>query len=135
MGEIFRKLMTRLPQETPSHALATRIVARIEAFETGRIRLRMGAFFAFALFSGGVFIEAFTITSSALVQSGFWQYLSLIVTDTNSLFPIWKELAISLLTSLPISVLMLALVSLGGLLWSAASFIKNSHTGMPFARA
>lgn len=63
--------------------------------------------------------------ASAVHSSGFYEYLSLIVSDNAYLLTYWKEFSLSLAESLPFFALSLSLALLGIFIWSLSRAAKN----------
>ena len=127
MGELFKKYMLRLPKTAPSAELRARVIAGIEAFEATRLRIRIILFSAATLACAGIFVETALYAWKALAQSGFWQYVSLLTSDADALASFWKELAVSLAASIPITAFIIVLLSGTGLLWSFFALLKNAR--------
>ena len=88
------------------------VIFRVENFEIKRSHRR-------SLAHGSIFLAAFCafvpavyyiITSSA--QSGFGQYLSLILSDSSYVLENWKQFTLSTISSLPIMSVIAILLSL-----------------------
>ncbi len=127
MGELFRKYMRLLPREMPSEALKERVFGAIVKFEAARNRTRIALFSLGTVICASAFAEAALSAGRTFSQSGFWQYSSLLVSDIGALSSFWKELAVSLAASLPVTALIFALASGAGFLWSWFWLIKNAR--------
>jgi hypothetical protein len=64
-------------------------------------RVKLWAFSLAGIISFAGLVPAFKILSSDFAQSGFYDYFSLLFGSNGSIISYWKELAFSLLESLP----------------------------------
>jgi len=106
--------------------LQSKIMTQIMASQAKQVKLRavasriVGALSFIALFP--IIINLF----SQLQSSGFWNYFSLLFTDTGTVAIYWKELALSLVEALPIFGITLATFLLLALFVSL-KFININH--------
>jgi hypothetical protein len=73
----------------------------INSREKQAARLKSWAFAFLGLASLAGLVPAFRALSSDLAQSGFYEYFSILFSDSGSVLSYWKELAFSLAESLP----------------------------------
>lgn len=87
----------------PRPAVLSTVLFRVhEEQQLSRLRRTFLAMCSMAVLSGvGIFLVAQTIIES-LSSSGFFRFLSLIVSDGVALVPYWQEYVYSLLEALPI---------------------------------
>ena len=95
--KIFKKARYE-PEPDLEQAVWSTIIARDK--RTTRFKLWTYGFVGFASFAG--LIPAFKILFTDLAHSGFYEYFSLIFSDTGSILSYWKELIFSLTESLPV---------------------------------
>jgi hypothetical protein len=93
---------TLLPPIPPPPSLAARIIARIRMLELRVARIRAWLFGSSAVASIAGAGAAIWYGTSVVLNSAFYQYLTLVVSDTTALTSLWKELLLSLLESFPV---------------------------------
>ena len=86
------------PKENLSLDIWTRILKR----KKQAIRFRLYAFSSLGIISLFSFVPVFKALFTEFAQSGFSDYLSLAFSNGSSLVVYWKDLALSLVESLPI---------------------------------
>src|SRR6185437_15827244 len=97
-------------QEMPApEGLRERILARIELAKRHSAQIRAGLSALLAVFSLAAFVPVITYTAEQFYASGFYDYLSLLLSDRTLLLTYWREFALSLLESLPSLALLLLL--------------------------
>ena len=72
-------------------------------------RIKIWVFSSIGLASLLGLIPAFKVLSNDLMESGFYEYLSLIFSNSNSIASHWRELSLSLAESLPTASIALSL--------------------------
>jgi len=70
--------------------------------EKHNMRIKLWIFTLAGIASLAGLVPAFKILSGDLVQSGFYEYFSLIFSDSGSVLSAWREFMFSLIESLPI---------------------------------
>jgi len=95
--KIFKKARYE-PEPDLEQAVWSTIIARDK--RTTRFKLWTYSFVGLASFVG--LIPAFKILFTDLAHSGFYEYFSLIFSDTGSILSYWRELIFSLMESLPV---------------------------------
>jgi hypothetical protein len=120
-------------QELPE-GLSARVMLGIKKEERKIVFKNTVLFSVLFVGSALAFIPVFKILKQDLIQSGFLDFLSLLISDPIAMFNIWKEFMLSLLESLPVvSVMMfitVVLVFLGSLRFVVRDLIvvfKSSH--------
>jgi len=122
MTKDLKKLFQNITQIEPPHELYERILARIR-----RIALvKFVIFLASTLASSVILVFSFQYAAQEFYVSGFSQYLSLIISDGDSLITYWEDLLISLAESLPILGMTLLLTSIFLLLGSVRLLAENN---------
>ena len=94
--------------EAPA-GLCEAIMARIAYAQRRAAQLRTGLFGALALASGVALVPAFQYAAQQFYASGFYDYLSLLSTDSGFILTYWREFGLSLVESLPSLALLLLL--------------------------
>ena len=119
----------------PPQGLYAAVIARIELAKRRAAQLRTGAFAIVALISSAVLVPVVQYTASQLYTSGFYDYLSLMLSDHSLVFAYWREFGLSLLESLPSLALLLLLPIAAALAWSLTRLVKNARTGFVYAQS
>lgn len=101
--------------------------ARLNEAQKRQVKIHLAAFFVLDAFALIGLITSIIYLSNVFSQSGFGQYLSLILSDSNLLVSYWQELALSLAESLPV-LGFIALLSVSTvLIWSFIKTIINAR--------
>ena len=112
--------------QKPRENLFKLILARIENEKRRMAKIRL----IYSGVAGGVSIVALVpmvkFFISDFLQSGFWNYFSLIFSDSGAVLSYWKELGLSLLESLPVLSSAVVLVLVLILLMVGRSAIHNT---------
>lgn len=87
----------------PDASLAENVWRTIILRNKRTAQLKLWAFAATGIASLIGLVPAFKILSNDLSQSGFYEYFSLIFSDSGSIISYWKEFILSLAESLPIA--------------------------------
>ena len=95
--KIFQKAKYE-PESDLEQVVWSTIVAR----EKRVTQFKLWAYGFVGLVSFAGLIPAFKILFTDLAHSGFYEYFSLIFSDTGSIFSYWKELTLSITESLPV---------------------------------
>lgn len=117
----------------PPKGLYEAVMARIDTARRRAAQMRAGLFGMVALLSGALLVPALEYTMSQLYASGFYDYLSLILSDHSLVLTYWREFGLSLIESLPSLALLLLLPTIVALVWSLARLIKNVRSGFKYA--
>lgn len=128
MQDYYEGIFRYLKQLDPPHRLCGEILARIEAKSRQTAKTRFIALGVISLASVIAMIPAFNYLWQEFFASGFYQYLSVLFLDGNTIFSYWKELALSLAESLPILGLVLFLFTVFVFLGSLKLAVKNTKT-------
>lgn len=120
----YKKIILRLEISEPSSDLSERICARIDHARIVRDRLHITAHSIIIVSSIALFIPALQYASTEASTSGFYDYLSLIISDGSYLLSSWREITLSILESAP---LMGTALSIGTLIIIANSLRRGSR--------
>ncbi|MEN9912824.1 MAG: hypothetical protein RLY66_232 [Candidatus Parcubacteria bacterium] len=102
MDDSYKKIVISLETPRPSRDLADRISTRIVRARIVKNRISVSLHGAVAVGSMVMFVTALQYTSTEASQSGFYDYMSLLVSDGRYLISSWKEVSITILESAPI---------------------------------
>lgn len=111
----------------PPERLYLGILARIEREKRRIARIRLAFFGIVAGASLASIIPSFQYVMREFAQSGFYEYLSLLFSDSGAVLASWREFALSLAESLPITEITIFLVMVFVFLVSAKLAIKNIY--------
>jgi hypothetical protein len=114
-------------------SLADEVFARIERHAVRRARLRFSAFVSvsFATFSSMLCVS-FSLVNS-LKGSGFYDYASLVFSDSGAVLMYWKEFFLSFVESLPILGLAAFVALAVVFLWTGAKAAQSFRPAPLFA--
>jgi hypothetical protein len=128
MEQKLTKIFQRAKYE-PVPNLSISIWRVITKKERKMARLKLWAFILAGVVSLGGLVPALALLTRDFVQSGFYEYFSLIFSDSGSIFSYWKELVFSLAESLPTMSIILSLtlifIFLLSLKYAMKQIIKN----------
>ena len=128
MKNNYKKLFQSLSKiETPKN-LEQRILMRISNEERRTAEWRLAFFAPLAAASSVGVVFAFQYAAQEVAQSGFYQYLSVALSDGGVAITYWKELSMLLAESAPILGTAVLLSAVLILLGSLRSAIKNAQT-------
>jgi hypothetical protein len=113
----------------PPQGLYAAIMARIEAAARRSAKIRAGLFGLVVVASGAALVPVMQYTASQFYASGFYDYLSLILSDHSLVLTYWREFGLSLIESLPSIAILLMLPISAALLWSLVRLVKNARAG------
>lgn len=98
----YRKIFISINGPHPAANLEGRIKVRIARARTVKNRVHISLHGAVAAGSIALLITAIQYTSAEASHTGFYSYISLLVSDGRYLASSWKELSITILESAPI---------------------------------
>ena len=133
MEDSHKQLFARLKEHEPSPVLFNSIRARISAAERSLARRRFFLTACGAFISGVLMVPALQHLSAEFATSGFYQYMSLLFSDSAILMSNWKTFTWSIAESLPALGLSLVLASAAAFFWSLGGMAKNAKRA--FVRA
>ncbi len=123
----YDKLFKKLAQVEPPEGLGGEILVRVKAEEKKLERVRIFVFGGSTVVSFGFSLWTVTYLIGSFQQTGFWQYLSLLFFENGAILTYWRELSLSLAESLPVTGLVITLVSIGFFIWSSANALRNTR--------
>jgi len=111
----------------PKVGLRSIILERIQKLERRRIAIHL-CFLSFLSAASlmGVVVSFFSL-GKALKSSGFFNYLSLVTSDSTVIMSYWKEISFSLVESLPSLSIALLLCVLGVFIWSSSKTVTRAR--------
>ncbi len=118
-------LYTFLKEVVPPQALCGVVLQHVAAVRRRAARIQIGITATVALFSGVALISALSYAVQEFYASGFYDYLSLMVSDHNVIFSFWQTFSYLLLESLPSFAIAGVLVCAGVFGWSLSRIPRN----------
>jgi hypothetical protein len=106
-------------------SLERAVWARLTKEQKRRAKIHLAAFAILDSFALVGLVSSIIYLSNVFSQSGFGQYLSLILSDSNLLVSYWQELTLSLAESLPVLGFIAFLAVIAVLIWSFMKTIIN----------
>lgn len=125
MKNSYKKLFNKLEQIEPSEKLLAVIIERIDLLKRRSVRIRLAVFGTVATASLAGMIPSFQYVARGLYQSGFYEYISLLFSDSGTVLVSWKAFALSLIESLPFIEMTIFLAAVFAFLFSVKSVIGN----------
>ena len=114
-------------QYQPSHELRESILSRIATEEHQRARRYLLASFTAATVSVAGIVFAGTYVVRAIYEARFYQYVSLLFSDTDIVLSYWREFMLSLAEALPFFAITLVLVAVATLMLSIRMLTSTSR--------
>lgn len=130
MKDNYEKFFLNLEQIEPSEKLRGQILARIDFEKRRSARIRLAFFGTVAAASSVAIIPSFQYATGEFSQSGFYEYLSLLFSDSGAVLASWREFTLSLIESLPITEIAIFLAAVFVFLVSAKLAIRNIYTNI-----
>lgn len=127
MSDNYERLFQNLERFEPSEKLRARILARIDFEKRRSARIWLAFFGAGATASLVAIIPSFQYVVREFSQSGFYRYFSLIFSDSDAVIASWREFALSLIESLPITEVAIFLAAIFAFLLFARLTAKNIY--------
>lgn len=119
MRKDYEKLFTHLKPQEPPVGLFSKIMSRIHKEERLlSVKKRLILFSTAVVISAGAFIPIINAFQAEFAQSGIYQFLSLIFTDSGSVMAYWQDFSLALLESLPAVSTIALLATMLVFLWS-----------------
>ncbi len=128
MDKSYIKLLSLIEEKKAPQRLFENASKKLRAAEISKVKLRAGIFSAIFLAALLIMIPVVTYFLQSLSSSGFSQYLSLITTDGTSALAYWKDLGLSMASSLPINSIIIALAVILLLSYSLRRVIRYIHS-------
>lgn len=120
-----KDLLKITPYASPDPSLKGRILAHIRHTRLLRARMQAGFFGTTLIVSLVAFIPAIQFAVNEVMHSSFYQYLSLMLTDSGALASSWRELTLALVESAPVAGTIVTLAVTFLFLASLRAVIKN----------
>ncbi len=117
----------------PPQGLYAAVMARIDLAKRRSAQLRAAACAAIALLSGALLVPALEYAADQFYTSGFYDYLSLVLSDHSLVLTYWREFGLSLVESLPSLAILVLLPIVAALAWSLVRLVKNARSALRFA--
>jgi hypothetical protein len=120
MDKQYQRLLQQLPLVPTPHHLHGQVLQRLAQARRWQMLWRFGGASGVATGSlvAGWFSLNYLIT--AISQSGFYYYFSLLTSDLNNIGTYWQELALSLTESLPLMAVTATLALVAAFMWSSS---------------
>ena len=128
MPQSYERLFQNLEQLDPPPQLLGAIILRAKSEQIRAARVWLTLWVVVALSAFTALIPAFQYTAKEFYQSGFYQYLLLIFSDSGLVMTYWKEFVMTLAESLPLLGVAIFLFFMLILLGSFRLAIKNLKT-------
>ncbi len=130
MNEEFKKVLNKVDigEVSVPHRLAESIILKIDAKAKQNAKLKTFGLGTVSALSVTASIPIISQIITSFTQSGFYNYLSIIFSDSDVAIVYWKEILISLAESLPVIGILGLLIVLAIFTWSAlmtASIVRN----------
>lgn len=125
-------LHTILAQLKAPESLYEAVRVRITALERRSARVRSALFGALSLVSLAALVPALQYAGQQFYASGFYDYFTLLFSDSSLALAYWRELGLSLLESLPSLALLLLIPIVAMLLWSLKRAAQTARTAFAY---
>jgi hypothetical protein len=135
MDKTYRKLLARLEFIAPPETLNPEILGVVRALEMRRARIRTFLYGTSAVIATGATAVASVFVHQSLAQSGFYEYVTLIFSGDAVVFRFWRELALTLIDSVPALGLAFLVAGVTFLMWTGMQTIvyARKSTGVVYA--
>jgi hypothetical protein len=127
MSQQYYSIFHHMAEPEPSAELSACILTRIHGAKIRQARIRFYTTAGVTGFSCIALIPASNYVLNALDQSGFYEYSSLLFSDSALLFTYWKEFAFTIAESLPLGAITLVLGTALIFIASARMAAKNAR--------
>jgi hypothetical protein len=125
-------LYTIFTEVSPPHGLYEAILRRVALAERRHARISVG-FFGFATFVlGAALVPAIQYAITQLYASGFYDYFSLLFSDSSFALTYWREFSLSLVESLPALALLLVIPLVVALVWSLRRTVQTARIAFTY---
>ena len=115
------------------NGLFEKVLARVDAARRRSAQVHAAAFAALVVLCAGALVPVLEYTAEQFSSSGFYDYLTLALSDHSLIFTYWREFSLSLLESLPSLALLLLLPLAIALGWSLVRLVKNARSAFTYA--
>ena len=117
----------------PPEGLLNSICSRIEEEKNRRKKIRFFGGITSLFVSLAGFIPALLYLKAEIVQTGFYEYASLAISDWEIVLRHWQDFGLSLLESLPIFGMVFVLAASLGCLWSLHLILSKTKPSFKLA--
>ena len=117
-----------LCQVEPREGLYANVLARIAAARRRSARRLLAIQSCLCFLFGFLLVPLAQYAGQEFFNSGFYEYASMLAEDRTAALALWRELALSLIESIPSVVLLLMLACIAAFIWSMRSAIRNGRT-------
>ncbi len=121
----YEKLFAHVRHKEPPKGLYQAIIGRISIEASTQARRRSYLFGALSVISLGAFIPALQYAVSGLSQSGLNNYLSLLLSDGQTMLLYWKDFALAVTDSVPLMSITASLAALFVFLGSVKALVST----------
>ena len=111
----------------PRASLYASVMERIATARRRAARIRASLFGALALVSALLLVPAVQYAAEQFYASGFYDYLTLIISDRGFVLAYWQQFALSLVESLPSLALLLLLPIVFALVYSLRRVVQTGR--------
>lgn len=126
MEKDFKALFAQIDPALPPKELLDAVLSRVRLEQKRAARREIFLVGSLALGSLVAIIPAISYFLNSLIQSSFYQYLSLVFSDGTSVLTFWKEMIMSLAESLPLLGLVGVLTIVVVFLWSVSRTTRDA---------
>ncbi len=98
----YKRLFTNITQEQEPEGVFDAVTHRIEHYRAVQARIYLTVHISFTAIAIIAFIPAIQYVTTESVNSGFMQYVSLIISDGTLVMNNWKEFSLLIAESLPV---------------------------------
>ncbi len=127
----YKALFSKISAEKAPNSVVIGIETGVITLHRKRNIIRCTSYAMAACVAVIAFIPAIISMSSAMIDSGFSSYFSVLVTDGGNLLGSWKELGMAMIESLPMLSVAAVIALFAGFLYSASKsflYMKNIRT-------
>ncbi len=125
-------LSLALREEQAPQGLVRAICARIALARQQNARRKTLLLGIASIVFGISLVPAFQYAAGELYASGFYEYMSLIFSDSGLVLSVWRQFAFSLIESIPSLAILVLLALCGALGWSLRRAFINARTAFSF---
>lgn len=125
MENSYAKLFRSIPDAEPCSIIFEKVLIRIEESKVRKTKIDFAGFTTLALVAVGSFVPAVIYIENSLAKSGFYDYASLLVSDSAFVFLNWKSLLFSLVDTVPITEIVVSLGLVSIFIYSLHKVIRD----------
>lgn len=128
MRDTLERQLSQMSVIPPAPHVYGRVIARVARVRRTRARIRVAFMGVLSLASFVGLIEAGRYSSARVVDTGLYNYVSLLFTDSNVVISHWTQYALTLAESVPATGIALTLASVFALLYFVQQASKDIAT-------